>query len=84
MATLNRIRLIVDLPEGSIVATSREVPHCQCIANRGAVHYHVTLSGEKLVGADLVALADDIAHKLGRESSFEFVTKVGRVKTPPR
>jgi hypothetical protein len=78
------IRLIVDLPEGSTVATSREVPHCQCVDNFGLVHYHLQLSGIRLVGADLVEVAKLLARTLGTQYSFEFGTPEGPMRTPPR
>jgi hypothetical protein len=79
------IRLILDLPDDSTVAVSREIPHCQCIMNRGQVHYHAELLGPKLVGADLVAAASQLAQSLGTNATFKFVPREhGIIKTEPR
>lgn len=78
------VRLIVDLPEGSTIRTSREIPYCQCVDNFGLVHYHVQLSGLPLVAADLVEAAKLLARTLGAQYSFEFATHDGPRRTPPR
>jgi hypothetical protein len=77
------IRLIVDLPEGSTVAASREVPDCQCIMNQGQVHYHAELTGPKLVGADLVSTVAQLAENLGAKANFKFVSKSESSRHPP-